>query len=406
MTPPHVVVLATLAELGGAERSLVELLHGVRGALRASLVLPDDGPPPPRRPRWECGSTCCAGRAGCGARERARGRARRLDRRAAPARCWRSARLRTELAALAPDVVVTNGIKAHVLGALACGRGGPALVWYGREGSRDAVVARCSGSSAAGSGAVAISEYVAGELRPLLPAGAPIRVVYNIVDGERFRPGLAAPTDLGKVPGEVRFGVVGALTPLKGQDLFLRAAARVVRELPHARFVLVGGTPYRTEAGLGFAEALRREASALGLDGRVRFLGQRADAARVIASLDVLVQPNRGPEGLGRAVLEAMACGVAVVAVDRWGLSEIVRDGETGLATPHLDVDALATRMRRLGTDAALRARLGRAGRRWVTTHCSRDRLARAFVSAVDAALTPAARTVRHPAQGLVQVGR
>jgi glycosyltransferase involved in cell wall biosynthesis len=95
-----------------------------------------------------------------------------------------------------------------------------------------------------------------------------------------------------------------------------------------------------------------------------------------------------------------------VVAVDRWGLSEIVRDGETGLATPHLDVDALATRMRRLGTDAALRARLGRAGRRWVTTHCSRDRLARAFVSAVDAALAPAARTVRHPAQGMVQVGR
>jgi len=44
MTPPHVVVLATLAELGGAERSLVEVLHGVRGALRASLVLPDDGP--------------------------------------------------------------------------------------------------------------------------------------------------------------------------------------------------------------------------------------------------------------------------------------------------------------------------------------------------------------------------
>jgi glycosyltransferase involved in cell wall biosynthesis len=219
-----------------------------------------------------------------------------------------------------------------------------------------------------GRGAVAISEYVAGELAAA-PAGTPIRVVYNIVDGERFRPGLAAPTDLGKVPGEVRFGVVGALTPLKGQDLFLRAAARVVRELPHARFVLVGGTPYRTEAGLGFAEALRREASALGLDGRVRFLGQRADAARVIASLDVLVQPNRGPEGLGRAVLEAMACGVAVVAVERWGLGEIVRDGETGLATPHLDVEALAARMRRLGTDAALRVRLGRAGRRWVTTH-------------------------------------
>jgi glycosyltransferase involved in cell wall biosynthesis len=191
-----------------------------------------------------------------------------------------------------------------------------------------------------------------------------MRRVDEIVDLGRFRPGVAAPADLRKGQGEIWFGMVGAITPLKGQDLFLDAAARVAAKLPEARFLLVGGNWYAAERRLGYGEALQRKAQALGVADRVMFLGHRDDIPAVLSTFDVLVQPNRGPEGLGRSVLEAMACGVPVIAVDRWGPAEIVRDGETGLLIPWSDIEALADGMIRLAVDATLRRRLGDAGRR------------------------------------------
>ncbi len=292
------------------------------------------------------------------------------------------ARLRAELARLAPDVLLTNGTKAHVLGALARPHGVP-VVWCAREGLEDRPLSRRALGLAARrcDGVIAISRYVAGELRPIVPGPAPIHVVRNVVHVPERRPAL--PDDLAKGAGEVWLGVVGALTPLKGQDLFLEAAARIADDVPAARFLVVGGEPYRSEAGLGFASTLRARAAALGIADRTWFLDERDDADAVIAHLDVLVQPNRGPEGLGRVILEAMAARVAVVGVDRWGPREIVVDGETGFLVPPGDVDALAERMRRLAGDPALRVRLGAAGRRWMRLHNDPATLARTFRDAL-----------------------
>jgi glycosyltransferase involved in cell wall biosynthesis len=207
--------------------------------------------------------------------------------------------------------------------------------------------------------------------------------VWNIVDPVRLRPGLRLPADLRKPAGTLWLGVVGALTPLKGQDVFLDAAAHVAARVPEARFLVVGGEPYRTEARLGYAATLGERVRALGLAGRVDFLGERDDAPAVIANLDVLVQPSRGPEGLGRTILEAMACAVPVVAVDRWGPREIVAHGETGLLVPPNDAAALADAMARLAGDVALRARLGEAARQWMVAHGEPMRLARAFRDAL-----------------------
>jgi glycosyltransferase involved in cell wall biosynthesis len=294
-------------------------------------------------------------------------------------------RLRAELEWLGPDVLLTNGLKAHVLGALVAPVLGVPLVWYAREGLEDRPLSRCLLRSLGRrcDGVIAISRYVAGEFRPLVPGPAPVHVVRNIVDPVALRPGLALPGDLAKPAGELWFGVVGALTPSKGQDLFLSAAARVGADLPAARFLVVGGEPYHTETHLGFGAMLRAHAGALGIADRTRFLGERDDAASVIANLDVLVQPNRGPEGLGRAVLEAMACGVPVVAVDRWGPRELVEDGRTGLRVPPGDVDALARAMSQLGRDPALRARLGAGGRRAIEAGGDPATLARAFREAL-----------------------
>jgi glycosyltransferase involved in cell wall biosynthesis len=400
---PRVLVLATLARLGGAERSLLELVRRLRDALAFTIVLPEDGP-----------LAAAAETAGAevrivpwpdalaelGERTRSGGRLVALARAAATIGVLRI-RLRAEIDRLAPDVVLTNGIKAHVLGALACDRTDAPLVWYAREGLEDRPLSRIAlrllGRRCAG--VVAISRYVAGEFRPLVPGPASVHVVRNIVDPGRLHPGMALPDDLRKETGDVWLGVVGALTPLKGQDVFLDAAARVVERVPGVHFLIVGGEPYRTESRLGYAAALEKRVRALGLEGRVDLLGERDDAPAVIANLDVLVQPSRGPEGLGRTILEAMACAVPVIAVDRWGPREIVDDGETGLLVPPGDVAALADAMIRLGADPALRVRLGAAGRDQLLASGEPARLARAFQDALAAIadLSPARPAVTRP---------
>jgi len=367
MSMLHVVTLATFGGLGGAERSLVELVRRAGDDLRFTVLVPDDGPLVAAVREaggaslvvpWPEALLALGERAG-------RKSVGQLVRAAASVGILRT-RLQAELARLRPDVLLTNGVKAHGLGALLRPALDRPLVWYAREGLEDRPLTRL-GLRAFGrrcDGVIAISRYVASEIRPLVPGPASIHVVRNIVDPARVRSGLPLPADLTKAPGEVWLGIVGALTPLKGQDVFLDAAARVAEVAPHVRFVVVGGEPYATGAGRGFGAELRLRAHRLGVGSRVRFLGERDDAAAVIANLDVLVQASRGPEGLGRTILEAMACGVPVVAVDGWGPRELVADGRTGLLVPPGDVAALADRMTALVRDPALRTRLGAAARR------------------------------------------
>jgi glycosyltransferase involved in cell wall biosynthesis len=406
MMPAHVVALATLARLGGAERSLVELVRRLGDELRFTVVVPEDGP---------LVSAVHAAGGACvivpwpAALERLGERARRPGMaalvRAAAALRPACTRLRAELVRLAPDVVLTNGTKAHVLGALVRRGVDVPLVWCAREGLEDRplsrLVLRRLGRRC--DGVVAISRYVASEFRAILPGPAPVHVVRNIVDLPQVGPGLALPADLEKRAGEVWIGIVGALTPQKGQDLFLDAAARIATDVPQARFLVVGGEPYRTEAGLGFGAMLHARATALGLVKRTAFLGERDDAAAVIAHLDVLVQPSRGPEGLGRTILEAMACGVPAITVDRWGPRELVADGETGFLVPPDDVEALASRMQALASDRALRVRLGAAARARLRATSDPAALARAFRDALlaSARLAPrSASTVQDAAVG------
>jgi glycosyltransferase involved in cell wall biosynthesis len=379
MRPPRIAVLETTAHVGGAQISLLELVRRLKGDPQVTLILPEDGPLHARA--IEAGAEVRiltwpqklmgAGEGGGVGRAAFAGLA-------LPGLARRLAGLLDEIGA---DVLVTNGIKAHVLGAAAQLRSRRPLFWYMRDGLEARRLSRwfllvCARRC---TGAIAISRYVEREARKILTAKVPVRVVYNIVDFERFGPAGAGSGDLHKERGEIWFGVVGSLTPLKGQDIFLEAAAEVAKALPQARFVIVGSNFYRTQAASTFEQELRRSAQRPELANRVRFLGQRDDIAGVLALLDVLVQPNRGPEGLGRAVLEAMACGVPVIAVDRWGPAELIEDGRTGLLTPHLDARALAERMIALGRDSGRRAQLAAAASIWVRETLEPERLVCAF---------------------------
>ncbi len=110
----------------------------------------------------------------------------------------------------------------------------------------------------------------------------------------------------------------------------------------------------------------------MGLESRVAFIGARTDVWPVYGALDVLAVPSRW-EGFGIVLLEAMACGIPVVATRVGGIPEVVVDGETGKLVPPGDPAALAKEILALVADPARAAELGRKGQERVRTHFNID---------------------------------
>lgn len=161
-------------------------------------------------------------------------------------------------------------------------------------------------------------------------------------------------------------GNVAALVAHKGQKHLVGAAALVVRRLPDVRFVIMGDGELRP--------ALARQIKDLGLDRHVLLAGFRDDALGLVKSLDLFVMSSV-TEGLGSAVLEAMACERPVVGTRAGGIPELIEDGETGVLVPPQDEPAMAQAIERVIGDAELRGRLAAAGRARVVAEFSIDHL-------------------------------
>ncbi len=189
------------------------------------------------------------------------------------------------------------------------------------------------------------------------------------VDLERFTPqGPAEPRD-----HRYRIVSVGRLVPRKGFDVAIAA----LRSLPEVELIIAGGPPEDRLAEDPEARRLLRFASDLGVADRVRLTGRiaRADVPALLRSADVVVcTPWYEPFGI--VPLEAMACGVPVVAAAVGGLTDTVVDGVTGVHVPPRRPDAVAAAVRRLLGDAALRDAYGIAGSDRARCRYSWDRIA------------------------------
>ncbi|MBN1885188.1 MAG: glycosyltransferase family 4 protein [Candidatus Krumholzibacteriota bacterium] len=158
-------------------------------------------------------------------------------------------------------------------------------------------------------------------------------------------------------------GFVGRLVREKGVVEFVRAAAAVAARRPEAVFVMIGAPLESDRDGcVREIEELRRS---LGLGEQLVFAGYRRDVPAFLAALDLFVLPSHR-EGMPRALLEAMATALPVVATDIRGCREEVVDGETGLLVPVRDPTALASAIGLLLDDPERRRRYGDAGRRRV----------------------------------------
>lgn len=149
-------------------------------------------------------------------------------------------------------------------------------------------------------------------------------------------------------------GWVGRLESIKGCEVFLKVCSLISKELPYAKFLVAGDGPLRKE--------LEELASSLNLNDRVSFLGFREDMPAVMNSIDLLVHTPLN-EGLGRVLLEAMACKKPIVTARVGGIPEIVDHGINGLLVPSGDYVSMAEESLKILKDSKLAERLGQAGR-------------------------------------------
>ena len=181
------------------------------------------------------------------------------------------------------------------------------------------------------------------------PRALPVEIVHNGVDPAFVRKAdTVPPAALGA--GGPHVGVFGVLEPRKGQDVFLRAAARLRNDWPEVMFWIVGQAALRDKKA--YVDGLEALAASSELAGAVRFTGYRDDMVALMKAMDVVVQPSVEHESLSMVLLEALTLGRPVVGTHVGGSAEAVRDGETGLLVPPRDEAALVRAIgRALGPD-------------------------------------------------------
>ncbi len=177
-------------------------------------------------------------------------------------------------------------------------------------------------------------------------AGSRLRTIKNGIDIRQFHAG--APNPAGCIV------TVARLSPEKDVANLVRATAIAAERVPELRVEVAGDGACREELG--------RLAAELGVAGRVAFLGEVRDVRALLTGARMFVLPSRS-EGIPLTALEAMACGLPVVATRVGGLPEVVDDGVTGLLVAPADPTALAQAMVAIWTDPERRDRMGRAGR-------------------------------------------
>ncbi|WP_107677223.1 glycosyltransferase family 4 protein [Agrobacterium sp. LAD9] len=278
------------------------------------------------------------------------------------------------------DVICANSQKALFVCALAAKLSRRPLVWILHDIVTDPAFSATNRRASLAfarlfAKLVAVNSEETG--RAFIEAGGEankVRIVYNGFDPARakvYEPGKAARlrAELGLGPQPL-VGLFGRLSEWKGQHVFLEAIAA----MEGVQAVIVGGALFGQEA---YEARIREQASSLDLDGRVRFLGFRSDVPELMAAMDAVAHTSIVAEPFGRVVVEAMMCGRPVVATRGGGVTEIIRDGETGLLVPPGEPSALAAALGRVLSDPALAERLAQKGREDVSQRFSLEETCR-----------------------------
>ncbi len=350
----RVVFLDHCARLSGGELALLRLIKGAR-TMEAHAILAEDGPLVHHLQQAGVSTEVLPLPDRVTNLSRAELQAPSELLRCATAIPAYATRLAKRLRRLHPDVVHTNSLKSGVYGSIAARAAGIPLVWHLRDrlspdsypAHQAAVLRRCVRSMA---DAVIANSAATAEV--LSPGRAPVWVIPSPVD---MTPAPHLPDSPRGVPV---IGLIGRLAPWKGQHVFIDAMIKVAEEHPTLQARVVGSALFGEEE---YVRNLRQHVDAIDFGNVVHFVGFSHDVAAELAKLTIAVHASTIPEPFGQVVVEAMACGVPIVATNAGGPAEIVQHGTDGLLVPPGDADALATAVVRLLEDAELRTRLARA---------------------------------------------
>ena len=161
---------------------------------------------------------------------------------------------------------------------------------------------------------------------------------------------------MGVSESTVLFAMFSNFVPGKGHDTFIRAAASASRQLPGAKFLLVGGV---IPSGEQFHRDCHRLAEELGISDRIIFAGWRNDISELLALSTVIVDPSVLAEGFRRTIIEAAFAGKPVIATDVGPAREFLLDGQCGIVVTPNRSEELAHEMAALALDAERREMLG-----------------------------------------------
>ncbi len=362
-----ILYLNPSVELGGGERSLLELVSGLDRARFTPLASCVGEGPLPDALR-SAGAQVHVNPWPRFALRIGRGRltSRLMAPLAAPALVPHIARTAALVRREKLDLILTNGLKSHLIGSAVSRLTGRPLVWHVRDVLRPGPIRRFYGALAR----MTVSRLVANSraVADTFPGMPPSRlsVIYNGLDMGRYSPGPPDPSvraALGIGEDDFVIGAIGALAPLKGHIHLIRAAPAILERCPHARIVIVGREMYVTAGHAGYRRELEAEAARLGVAPRIAFAGYHDDTVAVLRCFDILVHSSVYPESFGRVIVEAMACGVPVVATALGGPTEIIRSEEEGLLIPAENPAAIAAAVTSLVEDPARRERMARKGR-------------------------------------------
>lgn len=329
--PLRVAHVALQLETGGMERLLVEFArHAARDGIQPIFL--------------------CLGRRGAVAAEieacGARVRTLELPPGVRPTAIFRIAKLLRDERI---DVVHTHNTKPLLYAGPAARMAGVRAVIHTRHGQRHNATRRQTllfrMATRCADRVVCVSRDAAGCCKAEGIDSAKVRTIPNGIDCARFPrtgPAVGAPV-----------AFVGRLTPEKDLPTLIEAMAIAVRRDPSVRLAIAGGGACASEIA-----ALAR---ARGVEAHVRFAGDIRDVAGFLHQSSLFVLPSR-TEGMPLTVIEAMACGLPVVATRVGGTPEVVEEGSTGLLVAAGDAPSMASAILRIHADAELARRMGDAG--------------------------------------------
>jgi glycosyltransferase involved in cell wall biosynthesis len=325
-------------------------------------------------------------------------------------------RLHRLLRSLKPEIVYTNSLKADLLGGIAGRLAGIPVIWHvrdriapdylpGKVVSLIRLLAKVIPRYIVANSASTLStlnlakepalksRFEGAGLQPRrqrpdkhggFSPGGNACVIHDGVDPARYTAAPARETGEG-----LTVGLIGRISPWKGQDVFLEAI-RLLRDahpaaFSRARFEIIG---VATFGEVDFERRVRQLQQQHGLTDSVHFTGFEPDIPQRLARLDIVVHASTIPEPFGQVVIEGMAAGLPVIATNGGGVPEIVIDGVTGILVPMRDAQAMADAMARLLSDAGLRKTMGEAARAHVLHSFPIRRTAKAVENICNLALS------------------